>query len=381
MIVRVRGTNTVNKGAELMLRSVVAALEGRHRVAVDFRAGSFADRAGLGVLSAVGERRTDLPLTLGERLLPRRFGQRLLDDYGIAVDRHVGAELDAAGFAYSDQFDLGRSAVAADRAATAHRSGRPYVLLPQAFGPFTTPELRAVVARLLDSSALVFARDRVSLEHLSAVGGRTDHVRLSPDFTCLLPGGLPPGFVAPEGLALVVPSAKPLTSRLPEEEREAYLPFLAAVVRRLRADGLDVHLLRHERNDQDVLDRLQPLLDRPAPVLTADSAVHLKGIVGAARAVVGSRFHALVSALSQGVPALGIGWSHKYRMLFEDYGCAEHVVPPTTGDDELASHLAVLSAGPAREALVGRLQAAAAHERESAEQMWRDVHQVLDDAA
>ncbi len=40
------------------------------------------------------------------------------------------------------------------------------------------------------------------------------------------------------------------------------------------------------------------------------------------------RFHALVSALSQGVPGLVHGWSHKYRWLSDEYGVSDFVLDP-----------------------------------------------------
>jgi colanic acid/amylovoran biosynthesis protein len=376
MIVNVRGTNTRNKGAELMLRAVVAALGERHEVAVDPATGSFPERREIGVWSRLGNGRTDLPLAVGARVLPHQFRRRLRDGYGVVTDAAVEAELDASGFAYSDQFDLHRARVAADRAQALHGRGVPFVLLPQAFGPFTSPALRSTAARLVDRATLVHAREPASLEHVLGLGARTDHVRLAPDFTCLLPGELPAGFEPVERLALVVPSAKLLTETAPEV-RAAYLPFLARAVERLRAEGHDVRLLLHERGDVATIEALQELLAAPAPVVAHSSPVHLKGVIGTARVVVGSRFHALVSALSQGVPALGIGWSHKYRMLFDDYGVGERVVAPTIDDDELADHLAALTAEPAHGPLVASLRAAADVERVRAQQMWTEVEAAI----
>ena len=379
MIVEVRGANTRNKGAELMLRAIAEELRSNHRMAVEPRIGSYDERARLGLLQKFSNRLPEPLVRTASRGLPRKARWHLLDKYGIVFDDSVEAILDASGFAYSDQFGLRKCVVAADRAERAHREGKPFVLLPQALGPFTSPALRGAFVRLVDSSTLVYARDRVSLEHARSTGCSSSRLRLAPDFTCLLDGQLPDRFDGAERLVLLVPSEM-LLSQTSSDRQAAYLPFLAAAVRWLRQNEYDVRMLQHERDDGDTIDALQRHLDPPAPVIRFPNALHLKGIIGSAHLVVGSRFHALVSALSQGVPALGIGWSHKYELLFDDYGCSEHVVDPTMDAAALSDRLRALSTGSERDRLVDRLRTGAERERERARDMWREVNAVLNGA-
>ena len=377
MIAEVRGANMWNKGAELMLRAIAAELEGAHQVAVAPAAGPYPERARMGLLQTVTYRRVDPWLEAAGRALPRRVDRHLLLRYGLVLERGVSAILDASGFAYSDRFALRRSVSAADRIARDRRRGKRIVLLPQAYGPFECASRREAFVRIVENSDLVYARDRISLDHARGTGAPVDRIRLAPDFTCLIEGQDPPGFEAPERLALVVPSAKVMTET-PAHVRTRYLPFLAAAIALLREAGFDVRLLVHELGDLDTVEALQSRLPRSAPIIRHANALHLKGVIGRARVVVGSRFHALVSALSQGVPSLCVGWSHKYEMLFEDYDSARHVVEPSIEEAELADHLRELTEEPSRSTIVAGLDRCAAREREGARQMWSDVRSILD---
>jgi colanic acid/amylovoran biosynthesis protein len=377
MIVELRGINTVNKGAELMMRSMVRELADCHDLAVEPRVAPYRERAQLGLLQKLSHRRIpDGVIGAASRAMPPLLGGHLRKEYGIVSEADVGGVLDASGFAYSDQFDVERCEIAARRAERWRRLRKAVVLMPQAFGPFTSERLRKAFVRLVDNADLVFARERISYEYVLDVAPRSDHVHLTPDFTCLLPGELPEAFVPNERLAYVVPSAKLLT-KTSAPIRDAYLPFMVRAADRLRAKGFDVQLLVHERNDAPVVAALQGLLPFAVPVVRLENAVHIKGLIGAARVIVASRYHALVSALSQGVPSLGIGWSHKYETLFDDYGCKEFVVDPTIDDGRLSERLDSLTNAASFEGLVPGLKERACAERMKVAKMWDQVRQIL----
>ena len=60
-------------------------------------------------------------------------------------------------------------------------------------------------------------------------------------------------------------------------------------------------------------------------VTTLASARDLKAMIGCCELVVGSRFHALVAALSQGIPVVAVGWAHKYPELLSEFSLEEYV--------------------------------------------------------
>jgi polysaccharide pyruvyl transferase WcaK-like protein len=91
-------------------------------------------------------------------------------------------------------------------------------------------------------------------------------------------------------------------------------------------EGWELVLIPHslgtgssKNNDLDLCRRILRRLpgSQGHMIEPVEDARILRAAIGLADAFVGCRFHAVVAALSMGVPALVVGWSHKYREMTE----------------------------------------------------------------
>lgn len=372
MIVEVTGTSTRNKGAELMLVAIREHFAGSSDVelAVDQFFGSYAERAKYGLrqkvtLNGWGRSRAAVAL------MPQEFRR----EFGIVHDDDVEALLDAAGFAFGDQHPPQRTVQFAERVEAVKRAGKPVILLPQALGPFENPVIRDAFARIVDAADLVFARDDVSMQHAREAAGPQDHLRQAPDFTNLVR----PELNADEertDRACIVPNARMIEKAETEEEAAAYVPFIAQCIEAIESEGLRPVLLIHERNDKGLAEDIRQHVGREIPLHEERDPVVLKRFLGESRLVVGSRFHSLVGALSQSVPAVGTSWSHKYEMLFDEYGCDSMLLPVPAQEEQIQKRIAV--AKDARQSGLGaQIRARADALREETRAMWEQVDDVL----
>jgi colanic acid/amylovoran biosynthesis protein len=87
------------------------------------------------------------------------------------------------------------------------------------------------------------------------------------------------------------------------------------------ASGDDLALARRIRDE---------ISSSGVTLVQEEDPVALKRVIARSWMLVGSRYHSLVAAFSAQVPALALGWSHKYEMLFRDFGCERYVVSPQT---------------------------------------------------
>lgn len=370
MIIKLRGGGIDNKGAELMTAAVVAHYASRPevRLAVNGSFGPYAARGRYGLALVAPIRRLGRS-KIGYWLLPPRFRELA----GLVHESQVKALLDISGFSLGDQRGVAIARAMAEDVREARRCGKRVVLLPQALGPFENPVIRGYVQEIVRCSDRVYARDAVSLAHVKAAAGDQPAIRLAPDFTALLK----PASVAPQAdLVYLVPNVRMQSAAVSSSQSDGYLPFLAECVWRLGARGKHPAILLHSTEDRRLADALHAVLGSPIDVHEATDPLTLKEMLGSAAMVIGSRYHALISALSQGVPAIAFGWSHKYDELFTEYGCPEMQIrwPFEVNDLDAALDRAL---GPGRATLQSTLQQHGRRVAAAARDMWADIDALL----
>ena len=299
--------------------------------------------------------------------------------YGIVGEADLDAILDASGYAYGDCWPQRALRYAAGELERLARRQRPYLFLPQAFGPFVR-NTRATrrFAAALPFAARIYARDARSREQLAVLGPNVAaQAAECPDFTLTLPGDAAAAdrWGVTRSTVLIVPNGELTTARNPDAAaRAAYVALLTGLARYARGQGYAVRVLNHE-GSRDA--ELCALIAREAgaPDIIADADPRAaRGVLGAAAAVVASRFQACAGALAHGVPCLGTGGNDDFAALYEDFGVRDWLLGP--GD---AGHAAAMLARllGERQARAPALAARRAELAARVETMWADVLAVL----
>ena len=375
MNVEIRGADFVNKGSELMLRAIVEEFSRSCPAAslvMDARVGSFQKRARLGML----QKPMRSEWKLGGALIDLMWRKKTMERYGICPANDIGVILDASGFAYTDHFKAKITVNIARRAKKWKKAGKKIVLLPQALGPFEREETREAIRSVVDHVDLIFPRDRDSYEHVVRLTGERKNIKIRPDFTNIVKGEMPPSFEADTPRACLIPNFK-MIEQTDETVRKAYVPFLAECARYLMEVGLNPFLLVHEKKDGGLAAQVKEKSGLDLDIVEEDDPIFIKGIIGASFLVVGSRYHGLISALSQGVPTVATGWSHKYELLYEDYGCPEFLISDMNFNSHVKSRLQQIIDEDSRNKIVGNLVEKAQLQVEETRLMWKEVKDVI----
>ncbi|MCK8671920.1 polysaccharide pyruvyl transferase family protein [Rhodococcus sp. HM1] len=372
----ITGGNFTNQGAYLMLCAAAEQIRSRWgaQPVIAMQTGSERAKRWVGLDSLLEFPKLRIRVWGGN---PERLSG-LRHRMPFVVGSEIDAVFDVSGFVFSDEWahlDLRRRA---DDLIRWSDRGVPVVLLPQAFGPLE--QVTEPVADLLDSCELVYARDPDSARFLKgAARSRSayEKIAVATDFTTALAPEEPRGLSHLRGMVPIVPNwniAKRAAAR--GGSKDDYMRNLQEIVRVLRAHDYEVYGLCHEGGgDADLLHTLAGTCGG-MPVIEGLDGRQSKWLLGQAPFIVSGRFHALVSALSQGVPGLVHGWSHKYKWLSEEYDVSGLVMDPYENPNSVDTFLS------RRLEEIQRIRESVSElaimKKAETEQMWDDIEKRIE---
>lgn len=375
MRIEIRKAGFVNKGAELMLYAIMQQLTERYPEATLVMAPShagggqpFHKLTRLGFLPKAWLWRYGIQWGDLTALLPLK----LREMYGLVQDKEIDVVLDAAGFSYGDQWGIRSNRELARSSVRWKKKGTISILLPQAFGPFSAPTAKSYVKTWAENIDLIFPRDVDSYKYLTEIAGEKCNIKIHPDFTNLVEGTLPSGYDSSDKRVALVPNHQMIGKTNPKES-DAYIPFMINCAKYLIEHQSKPFLLVHEgKKDQEIAHQIARGVGG-IPIVVEDDPLKIKGILGTCDATIGSRFHGLVSALSQGIPSLATGWSHKYSRLFEDYGFTEGLVSVCDPKEDINKKINFLLNNQSYREIKKMLQDQSVKLKQSTREMWELV--------
>ncbi|MDO6426509.1 polysaccharide pyruvyl transferase family protein [Thalassotalea sp. 1_MG-2023] len=340
MFIEIKGVQFVNKGAELMLASVVERVKQYWPEAEIVLEGNpfspYKSRAMLGAFQKLSLRKNVLDLNFIAYYLPN-FIRNYLKKWGVVTEADIDVVLDAAGFAYGDQWGALKIKHLGGELKRYKKNGCKYIFLPQALGPFTRSEDIKVLKNHLPKAALICAREQQSYDNIRDIIGDASNLIQYPDFTNAVKGVVPDYWQDGDTKVCFIPNSNMIGDKNQNESwKKNYLDIMKLLMEKTQELGLVPVLLNHEGDgDRDICEKLNSFFDNKLEVIEESDPLKVKGIIGASKAIVCSRFHGCVSALSQSIPNLGTSWSHKYEQLFNEYIVPELLINPNSSKDDL----------------------------------------------
>ena len=268
-----------------------------------------------------------------------------------SVDQMAGgldAIVDVHGFAFGDAWSPGAACMAREWTRFCRETGKQFIFMPQSWGSFEKKGFTEPICGMLNDSALYYSRDAVSQGHLAKIQDKdVNEIPLAPDIVFSFQGASPTAGASSLKRLGVEVGSRPLIGIAPnmqmyrrvagEGTSNAYLRLLVESCNHC-ADRLQANVVlipnqicppsESRRDDRYLCGLVQSAVKSPASCVALRDYYHaeeISSVIANCDLLIGSRFHALVFALSQSVPVMALSWSHKYRELLGTFGLEEFV--------------------------------------------------------
>jgi len=208
----------------------------------------------------------------------------------------------------------------------------PYYIFPQSIGPFNYPIKHKIFLYLLMKLYLkypekIFVREKEGLKCVCKFSKK--NVQKAYDIVLQSKGAslsniyngnvhLKDVEIEPNSVG-IIPNLRVIERANPGEIYSAY----SSLINKLIGAQKTVYILRHSYEDLGVCKEIKSLFPHNESVkLIPDdlNAIELESIIKQFDLIIASRYHSIIHAYKNGVPAVVIGWATKYFELLDDFG-------------------------------------------------------------
>ena len=239
----------------------------------------------------------------------------------------INVLVDVSGYILSSKFSARANNRFLRHIEKAASMGIDVLLMPQSFGPFdysrNKAEMISRISSVLKKANLVYAREEQARQSLIKEIGLKD-VRLSTDFVLQSEeveldriytnkSAVKPIAVSTKNNVGIVPNTQ--TFKFGDET--VILQMYKSIIDHLCEGGKEVYIFKHS-NDAAVCKKIYEMVKDNSHchlILEEMDCIAYSQFVSQFEYVIASRYHALVHAYKEAVPAMVLGWSVKYVEL------------------------------------------------------------------
>jgi polysaccharide pyruvyl transferase WcaK-like protein len=322
----IRGGGFVNKGAEAMVRTVQREIARRLPHARFFM---------------------EVPLQMEKFIESQGLSPVIANSRGRYME--LDGVIDVSGFALGDDWGINNAQYYHYHNSIFESFGKPIVFLPQAWGPFTNKSMRQLCAAAINLSDYTYARDKRSYKYISELEGvNRQNIGLAPDIAYQFEGASTSQAMKVLKQNGIVPEPRQMVGIMPNMQvylrtegtgpENKYVQLLIGIAKYfLNEKKFSVVLIPHQvqpvenpdaPDDRFLCDLIKTALGNEHNVVVLRdyySSEILKAVIGQMDLVIGSRYHGIIAAISQMIPTVVLGWSHKYFELLSDVGIEQYI--------------------------------------------------------
>lgn len=276
------------------------------------------------------------------------------------------------------------------------------VLMPQTYGPYNGVVARQVSGMILKRAAFILSRDREGIGVVESILGHGESARkvaFCPDVAFTMPSCLPdemdihPPLERETGYSLIGLNVSGLmfnggyTRSNMFGLRYDYREFVRELLTRLlRETDAEILLVPHTfgkrgnvNSDPDACESVfLSVKEQDAGrvhILRGEyDQFRIKGIIGQCDFFVGSRMHACIAALSQGIPTMGVAYSRKFRGVFDSVEMGDYAMDARELDVE-TTVARIVESYWSREEIRRRIQSSVGLAQDVVKSVFRNVFQ------